>query len=426
MNGRRILAAAVLPLAAVMTFLAATPWLRAFPPSSVAPIFALAAIISVAIPPLVVAWTGRSVIWSALVSVVALFVFSLLITLRDPTGTAALLRGLTQGVARLLSIALPVAEPRWLFVAPVVLTWIVGAVSSELLTRSRVTGLTPLVGIIGFALAYAATAGAPGSMVAQAALLGLCAGILLFLRRWLIDTENTEASLLEAGTSERSLARPLVLGTITLSIAAIVCALLIPLLPPLQGAATAPSRTPPVVTVTPLAPTVGVAELRGQTGSDHGAQTLFEVKMDQPSSGYLAAVDLDLYDGDVWSLRHTFEPTGGGIRVATGGSPSGQHGETVVQHYSVVHGARPAVDALSRPAHNSLGGECRLRQPLGDDHPDPAPQERSDLHGHLDQHRAHPRLTLIGPVARALGGHDPGPSSTRPPWPAPTSPLTMS
>jgi len=77
------------------------------------------------------------VVWSALTSVVVLFVFSLLVTLRDPTGTAALVRGFTQGVARLLSIALPVAEPRWLFVAPVVLTWIVGAVASELLTRSR-------------------------------------------------------------------------------------------------------------------------------------------------------------------------------------------------------------------------------------------------------------------------------------------------
>jgi len=49
-NGRRLLAASVLPLAAAMTFLAATPWLRAFPPETVAPLFIAAAIVSVAIP----------------------------------------------------------------------------------------------------------------------------------------------------------------------------------------------------------------------------------------------------------------------------------------------------------------------------------------------------------------------------------------
>ena len=47
MTARRLLAAAVLPLAAAMTLVASTPWLRAFPPGVILPILLLASVISV-------------------------------------------------------------------------------------------------------------------------------------------------------------------------------------------------------------------------------------------------------------------------------------------------------------------------------------------------------------------------------------------
>ena len=84
MTARRLLAAAVLPLAAAMTLVASTPWLRAFPPGVILPILLLASVISVAIPPLVATLTGRSVVWSAAASFVVLVVFSLLVVLHDP------------------------------------------------------------------------------------------------------------------------------------------------------------------------------------------------------------------------------------------------------------------------------------------------------------------------------------------------------
>ena len=349
MTARRLLGAAALPLAAAMTLVATTPWLRAFPPTVILPILLLASVISVAIPPLVATLTGRSVVWSAGASFVVLVVFSLLIVLRDPTGISELLRGFTQGVARLLSIALPVSAPRWLFIPPVVLCWLVGAVSSELLTRSRTTGLAPLAGIVGFSLAYAATAGAPGTMVAQAALLGFSAGTLLFLRRWLLDTEDVETRA-QPGPSGRTLTRPLVLGTLTLAVAAVVCALIIPQLPAFKGVAKAPRRTPPTVTVAPITPTVGLAELRGVTASDQAPRTLFFVRMNKPSSGYLAAVDLDTYDGDIWSLQHTFEPTGGRVQLTVGPGQTSQAESEVVQHYKVVNApALPWMPYLDQP-----------------------------------------------------------------------------
>ena len=349
MTARRLLGAAVLPLAAAMTLVASTPWLRAFPPGVILPILILASVISVAIPPLVATLTGRSVVWSAAASFVVLVIFSLLVVLHDPTGISGVLRGFTQGVARLLSIALPVSAPRWLFIPPVVLCWLVGAVSSELLTRSRTTGLAPLAGIVGFSLAYAATAGAPGTMVAEAALLGLSAGILLFVRRWLLNTEDLETRA-QPGPSGRALTRPLVLGTVTLVVAAVVCALVIPQLSALKGAAKAPTRTPPTVTVAPITPTVGLAELRGDTASNQAPRTLFVVRMNKPSSGYLAAVDLDSYDGDIWSLQHTFEPTGGRVRLAAGTGQTSQAESEVVQHYKVVNApALPWMPYLDQP-----------------------------------------------------------------------------
>jgi hypothetical protein len=348
-TARRLLAAAVLPLAAAMTLVASTPWLRAFPPGVILPILLLASVISVAIPPLVATVTGRSVVWSAGASFVVLVIFSLLVVLHDPTGISEVLRGFTQGVARLLSIALPVSAPRWLFIPPVVLCWLVGAVSSELLTRSRTTGLAPLAGIVGFSLAYAATAGAPGTMVAEAALLGLSAGILLFVRRWLLNTEDLDTRA-QPGPSGRALTRPLVLGTLTLAVAAVVCALVIPALPALKGAAKAPTRTPPTVTVAPITPTVGLAELRGDTASDQPPRTLYFVRMNKPSSGYLAAADLDTYDGDIWSLQHTFEPTGGRVQLAAGPGQTSQAESEVVQHYKVVNApALPWMPYLDQP-----------------------------------------------------------------------------
>jgi hypothetical protein len=325
----------VLPLAAVMTVVASTPWLRAFPPATVLPLLILAAVISVAIPPLVVALTGRSVAWSAGASLLLLIAFLLLVVLHDPTGTGTLWRGFAQGVARLLSITLPVSAPRWLFVPPVVLCWLVGAASSELLTRSRSTGLAPMLGVVGFSLAYAATAGAPGALVVAAGLLGLSAGTLLFLRRWMLDTENLDAGT-QAGQPGHDPIRPLILGLLTLALVAAVCALFIPQAPKLKGAAKAPHRTPPVITVAPVTPTVGLAELRGDTAANRPARTLFLVRMNKPSSGYLAAVDLDNYNGDVWSLRHTFEPTGGRVRLAAGPGQTSRAETEVVQHYRVV------------------------------------------------------------------------------------------
>jgi hypothetical protein len=72
--------------------------------------------------------------------------------------------------------------------------------------------------------------------------------------------------------------------------------------------------------------------------------------MNKPSSGYLAAVDLDTYDGDIWSLQHTFEPTGGRVQLTAGPGQTSQAESEVVQHYKVVNApALPWMPYLDQP-----------------------------------------------------------------------------
>jgi hypothetical protein len=58
--------------------------------------------------------------------------------------------------------------------------------------------------------------------------------------------------------------------------------------------------------------------------------------MNRASSGYLAVADLDTYDGDTWTLQHTFEPTGGQVRLPTVSGQGNQAHSTVIQHYNVI------------------------------------------------------------------------------------------
>ena len=235
MTARRLLAAAVLPLAAAMTLVASTPWRAglsagrhpAHPPPGLGDLGghstagghldrSIGGVVRRARP----SWCwSSSLCWSSCTTRPG--------SMRCCAASPKEWRGSCPSPC-------PSRRPRWLFIPPVVLCWLVGAVSSELLTRSRTTGLAPLAGIVGFSLAYAATAGAPGTMVAEAALLGLSAGILLFVRRWLLNTEDLETRA-QPGPSGRALTRPLVLGTLTLAVAAVVCALVIPQLLGPQG-----------------------------------------------------------------------------------------------------------------------------------------------------------------------------------------------
>ena len=331
MTVRRLVGAAVLPLAAVMVFLSSTPWMRAFAPSTVVPLLAVAAVVSIAVPALVVRAFNRPAPWSILASAVLFVLLALFGVLRQPFGFADLGRGFALGPARLLSETLPVDHPRFLLIVPVALCWLVGAITGELLERGRSVGWPSLTPLVGFGLAFAATSGGSGNDVGWAVALFAVDGVVLFSRQWL-QRGPTLAQL--DSDRARSPIRPLVYGTGTLVVAALVCAFAVPAVPALKGAPTAPTRTPPVTTVQPITPTAEAAELR-DTGAIRGPATLYTVTVDRSTPGYVSLTDLDAYDGDVWSFNGTFHPTGGSIPVALG-TPLASARQLVTQHYTAV------------------------------------------------------------------------------------------
>ncbi len=362
-----VLGGALWPLAAAATVLAVSPLAAAFSGGAFVPLALVAAVLAVGIPAAFAA-TGRSATWSVSASAVAAVLFSLLATLHEPLGVADLGRGLAEGSARLLSETLPIASPRWVLVTPVLLCWLVGATSGELLARRRSVAGAAVCWIAGFVVALALTAGDPQRFVGVAAAFVAVVGVVLFTQRWLAVVGPRD-ELAEAGTgvsagrgalggqdpagprpdggpagavarmaarwpgghgSNQALPlRPLVLGMATLVVVTVASAMLVPRLPGLAGSPVAPARRPPLRSEQPVVPTDAVAILR-QANPAAPAVTELTVRANRPFDGYLTLAILDRYDGDVWGLDRTFAPTGGRVPVAPG-APAG--GTTLVQHY---------------------------------------------------------------------------------------------
>ena len=306
-------------LAFVATFVASAPWWRAFPVSTLVPLLLGAAAISVLLPPLVALGLRRSATTSIVLSIVAFFVYALGVTLQNIGAVDELLQGFTQGLARLLSVALPVSQPRWLYVAPVALTWLTGAATSELLTRDTGSGVAALLWAASFALAFSVTAGAPGTDVGWAVVLVVVAGFLVALRRYLpdlfgttVDPDSTEG----APGGRRLRARPLAFGAASLAAAALIGIFAIPAVPALKAAPVTPARQPPVESSTFLTPTATMVELRNLDPKH--PSPLFDFSANRTTSGYVSLADLDAYDGSIWSFTRTFHPTGGRVPPAVG------------------------------------------------------------------------------------------------------------
>ena len=306
-------------LAFVATFVASAPWWRAFPVATLVPLLLGAAAISVVLPPLVALGLRRSATISIVLSIVVFLVYALGVTLQDIGSFDMLLRGFTQGLARLLSVALPVSQPRWLYVAPVALTWLTGAATSELLTRDTGSGVAALFWAASFALAFSVTAGAPGNDVGWAVVLVVVAGFLVALRRYLpdlfgttVDPDSTEG----APGGRRLRARPLAFGAASLAAAALIGIFAIPAVPALKAQPVTPARQPPVSASTPLTPTATMVELRNLTPRQ--PSPLFDFSANRPTSGYVSLAGLDAYDGSIWSFTRTFHPTGGRVPPAVG------------------------------------------------------------------------------------------------------------
>jgi hypothetical protein len=341
---------------AVATFLAATPWLRVFSVPGAAALLVVASMASVSIAFLAVRVWPQPVVVSYAVSALAL-VFLLLAAAGLHAGNVW--HALTSGPNRVLTETLPLGGDRAVLAGPLVLTWICGAASAELMTRTgrsnsgwRAVGLAFPVAC--FVLAYAVGASRPGQDRAIAPLLLVTVAAVALLGR--VAGRAGTRHALAGGKFEqdgrRSPWRSATGGTVAVVAVAVALALALPSASRLSGRPAALNRPAPLVSPQLTDPLDVMAGWR-DNNPRAPARTVLRVHTTRASSGYLAAVILDNYDGGTWSFDATLRPTGGRIPAPAGpmANPPGRVGVQSVRQQDAVVSPLPVpfLPALDRP-----------------------------------------------------------------------------
>jgi hypothetical protein len=336
---RRAVPLALVPLCVIAGVLACIPWLHSFPSGVIAvPLFG-AAILSALVPVAAVRMGARKLWVSLLIDVVAFVIYTLLVVLHDPIGFDSLDKGIYSGPSQILTFALPLVSPRYLFVAPVALTWLAGTLASECMTRRWFTVLPYPGFLVTFGLAYAATvraveSGTNESHVNESVIAALLLGVLLLMRvaqTWVRQDETAESTHADGILPMRGL----VVGAITTVVVALIAGLAV------QSSAftrttTTPQRVPSIDDSRPLSPVDFIASLRPADPKSDG-KAAFGVQTDGSTLGYFAIANLDQYDGSGWSFSRNFRPSGGVLPDDTS-SGLKSTGPTVTQEYKIANG----------------------------------------------------------------------------------------
>jgi hypothetical protein len=336
---RRTVPLSLIPLSMVAELLAATPWLHSFPASAIgAPVFG-AAVLSVLVPA-AAAQLGVARMWtSLLIDVICFVIYTLVVALHDPIGFASLASGFYDGPSQILTFALPLVSPRSLFVAPVAVAWIAGALAGECLTRRWFT-LLPYPGfLVAYGLAYAATARASefistGTRIDQTLISALLLMTLLVLRvaqTWVRQDETAESTQADGILPMRGIAIGLVSTIAVTAVAALTVQS-----SAFSGRSASPQRVPSVHQSRPLSPVAFIASLRPADPKEPG-RPVFTVQTDRSTAGYFGIANSDIYDGAGWSFQRTFRPSGGVLPADSDTELNGPTA-TVTQTYRIANG----------------------------------------------------------------------------------------
>lgn len=325
MTGRHPTGDSALALVAVAsTFLAAAPWLSAFPVGSALPLLIGASFLSVVVSMAAARSLRAPTLLATMGSAVLLVIFLLVAVVHDPTRPAELVEGFTQGASRLVSTTLPIVQPRWMLVLPVTLCWITGTAGWTLARQLHAPGWAVVVWAAGVVVACALTTGGGRADLMVTVPLAVSCGLLLLTDRWRSATADSRSgpdALRDAdGTRPWRPVRSVATGTALLVLTTAAVAIVLPDSPVAQGTPVAFHRQPDVHVLRPVAPPVAMAELR--YGID-GPETvpMFAVRTSATVPAYVTVATLDTYTGSGWTLGHTFEPSGGTIP-----DPGGQEG----------------------------------------------------------------------------------------------------
>ncbi len=351
-QGTGLLVVCLLAALAVATFIAATPWLRAYQVARAPLIMALAAVLPVAISGAL----SRALRLPALLSYAGSFA-GLVVMLGFTNGFdfSAVWDGLVHVPAQLLTETLPLSGPAYLLTAPVVVTWLAGAIAAELSVRCvRPSATAALVPVLCFVFAFVFTTSAPaGNSVAEAAALLGELMLWALARHAILERQRALVEARGEGSQSRHSASVgwAAAGAAMAVLLAAALTLAVPGALSFAGKPKTVSRATPVNSSVVVDPVDALASVRN---SDPTAPptTLFVVNVSQPWSGYLPVAELDNYNGDSWSFSTTFQPTGG--RVPTSGPAANVTGEDVVQRFTLLRSfGLPFLPAQDRPVQVS-------------------------------------------------------------------------
>jgi hypothetical protein len=308
------------------TFLAATPWLRAYAVRGAAPLFIVASVASVLIASLGTRMWRLPAAVSYAVSAAALVMLLLAAAGLHPD---AIGRSLVHGPNELLTETLPLSGTGASLAAPLVLTWLCGAGTTELVTRRPrwqpgLPGIGLAIPLATYVLAYAVTSSRPGRTDVVAPLLFMTLIAVTLVRhaaRLSLTRQAGVGPAVEDG-ARSPLWRGALAGGVTAALVVSGLAAAIPSLPAMSRIAASLNRPAPLAMASLIDPVDATAALR-DSRPDASAQPLLRVRTDESSSGYLAAAILDDYDGARWSFASTFRPTGGRIPPASGSGGAG-------------------------------------------------------------------------------------------------------
>jgi hypothetical protein len=311
-------------LAVLATAASAAPWHRGLATSGSWIILVVASLLSVAVPISVNLFEPDTPWMSPAASAVLWLIVELSVVDRSPLGIGF---GIFRGPVVLVSEPLPILEPRWVLVAPVLLCWITGSAASEALLRKRTVPLAGLVWIVGFVLAFAATAGASGSEMVAAAILLVTGGASVMSARWMYERATTVSG--DPDDSGLNL-RISVSGLLALIIATVGLATVLPQMDHFSSTPAAFKRNYPVTDAATLSPPDQAEALRALPSASD--PHLFTIQVDHQVAGYVPMAVLDDYSGSSWTLDQAFTPTGGNL----GDPPTDLTATTtVVQQYQV-------------------------------------------------------------------------------------------
>lgn len=250
-----------------------------------------------------------------LVSGVGLAALLLLVVVGDVTGGAEVLRGLRDGVPRILSTGLPLLDVTWAGVPGATAVWIAAGVVTSTLARTRTVAWPALAGVSCFLAGYVLTLGGrtddvSGVVTVEALAVAATVAVLALVR-------GQREVPGQAGTTR--LAR-VASGLAVVAIAVGAGAFAADRGPYAAEEPVLPRVSPAAIDLTPESPLLVTRRLRAEEPD----RVVGQVAVRGDWSGYVPFAVLDRFDGRVWSRSgDELLPTGGSLPVPfpVGGGP---------------------------------------------------------------------------------------------------------